>query len=172
MSAVCARHSLGVDRPAPAGNGADRPRDKERIYWCIALGVLVVFLMATAAAAEDPRTPVKLPPDVRSAFMEEMRHHMDSLDDVIAALAAADFAAAAKAARTELAIGGGKGFGRFMPVEFREMGVAMHRAAADFADVAASVPAEPSGADWKKTMGALEDVSAQCRACHSAFRIE
>jgi hypothetical protein len=75
---------------------------------------------------------------------------MDSLDDVVAALAAADFARAAKAARMELAIGGGKGFGRFMPVEFREMGMAMHRAAADFADVAASVPAEPSGADWNR----------------------
>ena len=142
------------------------------MHWRTAFGLLIASLMVTPAAAEDPRAPIKLPPDVRAAFMEEMRHHMDSLDDVIAALAAADFAAAAKAARTELAIGGGKGFGRFMPVEFREMGMAMHRAAADFADVAASVPAEPSGADWKRTMGALEDISAQCRACHSAFRVE
>jgi cytochrome c556 len=126
----------------------------------------------TPTAAEDLRAPVKLPPDVRAAFMEEMRHHMDSLDDVIAALAAADFARAAKAARTELAIGGGKGLGRFMPVEFCDMGMTMHRAAADFADVAASVPAEPSSADWKRAMGALEDISAQCRGCHSAFRVE
>ena len=123
------------------------------MQWRIAFRLLIASLMVTPAAAEDPRAPVKLPPDVRAAFMEEMRHHMDSLDDVIAALAAADFAAATKAARTELAIGGGKGLGRFMPVEFREMGMAMHRAAADFADVAASVPAEPSGADWKRTMG-------------------
>jgi hypothetical protein len=57
------------------------------------------------------------------------------------------------------------------PVEFREMGMAMHRAAADFAR-AASVPVEASGADWKRTVGALEDISAQCRACHSAFRVE
>jgi cytochrome c556 len=142
------------------------------MQWRIAFCLLITSLMVTPAAAEDPRAPTKLPPDVRAAFMEEMRQHMDSLDDVIAALAAADFAAAAKAARTELAIGGGKGFGRFMPVEFREMGMAMHRAAADFGDVAASVPAEPSGADWKRTVGALEDISAQCRACHSAFKVE
>lgn len=140
--------------------------------WCIACGLLVASLLAMPAAAEDPRVPIKLPPDVRAAFMEEMRHHMDSLDDIIAALAAADFGAAAKAARTELAIGGGKGFGRFMPIEFREMGMAMHRAAADFADVAASAPAEASGAYWKKAVGALEDISAQCRGCHSAFRVE
>ncbi|MBK8175104.1 MAG: hypothetical protein IPK66_07525 [Rhodospirillales bacterium] len=135
-------------------------------------GLLLAALTAMPAAAEDPRTPVELPPDVRAAFMEEMRHHMDSLDDVIAALAAADFAGAAKVARTALAIGGGKGFGRFMPIEFREMGMAMHRAAVDFADAAASVPAEPSGADWKKTISALEDISAQCRACHAVFRVE
>ncbi len=59
-----------------------------------------------------------------------------------------------------------------MPVEFREMGMAMHRAAANFADVATAVPAEPSGADWRRAVGALEDISAQCRACHSAFRVE
>ena len=137
------------------------------MYWCIASCLLIASLMVTPAAAEDPRAPVKLPPDVRAAFMEEMRHHMDSLDDVIA-----DFAAAAKAARTKLAIGGGKGLGRFMSFEFREMGMAMHRAAADFADIAASMPAEPSDADWKRTMGGLEDISAQCRGCHSAFRVE
>ena len=79
------------------------------MHWRIAFRLLIASLMVTPAAAEDPRAPVKLPPDVRAAFMEEMRHHMDSLDDVIAALAAADFAGAAKAARMELAIGGCKG---------------------------------------------------------------
>ena len=142
------------------------------MQWRIAFRLLIASLMVTPAAAEDPRAPVKLPPDVRAAFMEEMRHHMDSLDDVIAALAAADFAAAAKGARTELAIGGGKGLGRFMPVEFREMGLGMHRAAADFAEVADAVPAQASAADWKKTMEALQMISAQCRGCHSAFRVE
>ena len=142
------------------------------MHWRTAYGLLLASLMVMPAAAEDPRAPIKLPPDVRAAFMEEMRHHMDSLDDMIAALAAADFAAAAKAARTELAIGGGKGLGRFMPVEFREMGLGMHRAAADFAEVADAVPAQPSAADWKKTMEALQMISAQCRGCHSAFRVE
>ena len=133
------------------------------MHWRTACGLLLASLMVMPAVAEDPRAPLKLAPDVRTAFMEEMRHHMVLLYYVIAALAAADFAAAAKAARTELAIGGGKGLGRFMPVEFREMGMAMHCAAADFTDVAASVPAEPSGADWKRAMGALEDISAECR---------
>jgi cytochrome c556 len=57
-------------------------------------------------------------------------------------------------------------------LEFREMGLGMHRAAAEFADVADAVPAEPTTADWKKAMAALQAISTQCRACHATFRVE
>jgi cytochrome c556 len=131
-----------------------------------------VLIAATAASAEDLRTEIKLPADMRGAFLEHMRNHMDSLDDVMVQLAAADFKGAAKIAREQLVAGSGAGFGRYLPIEFREMGLAMHEAAADFADVAGAVPAEPRAADWKRTMAALQDISAQCRACHSVFRME
>jgi cytochrome c556 len=134
---------------------------------------LAVALLATPVAAdEDARTPIELPADVRGAFLEHMRHHMDSLDDVITQLAAADFKGAANVAREQLVPGSGAGFGRYLPVEFREMGLAMHRAAADFAHVADAVPAQPTAADWKKTIDALQTISFQCRACHAAFRLQ
>jgi cytochrome c556 len=136
------------------------------------MAVLLAASRAAAAAEDDPRTAVALPPDLRPAFLEHMREHMDSLDDVMAALARADFRGAAEAARQQLVPGSGAGFGRLLPVDFREMGLAMHRAAADFADVAASVPAPPTAADWQKTMAALHDISATCRACHATFRVE
>jgi cytochrome c556 len=142
---------------------------RRHIAFCLLIAVVVVV---TPAAAEDARTPIKMPPDVRSAFLEHMRHHMDSLDDVMAQLASADFKGAAKVAREQLVPGSGGGFGRYLPVEFREMGLGMHRAAADFAEVADAVPAQPSAADWKKTIEALQTTSFQCRACHSAFRVE
>jgi cytochrome c556 len=66
----------------------------------------------------------------------------------------------------------GAGFGRFLPIEFREMGLAMHRVAADFAQVAGRAPAEPTAADWQQAMTALEAIAARCRGCHAAFRIE
>ena len=141
---------------------------RRRIAFCLLVAVVIV----TPAAAEDGRTPIEMPPEVRSAFLEHMRHHMDSLDDVMAQLAVADFRGAAKAAREQLVPGSGAGFGRYLPVEFREMGLAMHRAATDFAEVADAVPAQPSAADWKKTMEALQTISFQCRACHSAFRVQ
>lgn len=131
-----------------------------------------MLFMAATAAADDPRTPISLPADLRPAFLEHMRHHMDALDDVMAQLAAADFKAAAKVAREDLVPGSGAGFGRYLPIEFREMGLAMHRAAAEFADVADAASARPTAEDWKKTVAALGAVSAACRACHSAFRVE
>ncbi len=125
-----------------------------------------------AAAEEDPRTPVRLPQELRGEFLAEMRRHMESLDDLIAAVAAADFKGASKTALEEFATGSGKGFGRHLPIEFREIGLGMHRAAADFAAVANAVPATPSDADWRKVLVALQAISSHCRACHGAFRVE
>ena len=53
----------------------------------------------------------------------------------MAQLATADFKGAGKVAREQLVPGSGGGFGRYLPVEFREMGLGMHRAAGDFAEV-------------------------------------
>jgi len=134
--------------------------------------IAAVLMVATGAAAEDPRTEITLPAEVRAAFMEHMRDHMDALDDVMVALSDADFKEAAETARERLVRGSGRGFGRYLPIEFREMGLGMHRAAAEFADVADAAAVERTAADWKETMAALQVISAHCRACHSAFRIQ
>lgn len=137
------------------------------------ISLVAMVLAAPALAAEqDPRTPIALPADLRPDFLAHMRHHMDALDDIIAHLAAADFKGAAGVARTELEPGSGAGFGRYLPVEFREMGLGMHRAAAEFATVAEVVPAQPAVADWQKVIAALQAISAQCRGCHGAYRVE
>lgn len=137
------------------------------------LVVLAMALIATGgAAAEDTRTAIKLPAEMREDFLEHMRNHMDSLDDVMSQLAGADFKGAAKVAREQLVPGSDKGFGRYLPIEFREMGLGMHRAAVDFAEAVENVPAEPTASDWKKAMASLQAISAQCRACHSTFRME
>ena len=140
------------------------------------LGMISLAAMVLAAPAlaaeEDPRTPIALPADLRPAFLAHMRHHMDALDDIIARLAAADFKGAAGVARTELEPGSGAGFGRYLPLAFREMGLGMHRAAAEFATVAEAVPAQPAVADWQKAIAALQTISAHCRGCHGAYRVE
>ncbi|MEW5727621.1 MAG: hypothetical protein AB1918_07325 [Pseudomonadota bacterium] len=137
----------------------------------LALAALLLGF-AAPALAEDVRTPIKLAPEIRAQLREEMRGHMEALDDIIAALAARDFPRASAGARASLGVGGGKGLGRFMPVEFRQMGMEMHRSALDFADAAGAVAGEPAAADWQKAMSALATLSATCRGCHGAFRIE
>jgi cytochrome c556 len=138
-----------------------------------AITLAVVAGAVPAAAAEgDARTPVRLPAEMRADFLAEMRQHMDSLDDVIAAVAAGNFKDAAKVAREHLVPGSGKGFGRHLPIEFREIGLGMHRAAAEFAEVAEAAGAPPADADWRRVMAALKEISGHCRACHDAFRVE
>lgn len=139
--------------------------------------LLAALLLASpvavhAADVNDARMAVVLPPDIRTGFLEEMRGHMDSLDEVISAVAAADFRKAAATARTALGMGSGKGYGRHMPMEFRTMGMAMHRAALDAADVADAMPANPGAGDWARVVSALANLSSHCRGCHAAFRVQ
>ncbi len=134
-----------------------------------AIGVAVP---SSAVERADPRTPVTLPDDMRAPFLQHMRDHMMSFDTVMAELAAGDFPGAAQAARDELVVGSGEGFGRYLPLDFREMGLAMHRAAADFADVAEAASDPPTADDWRQAIEALQVVSSQCSSCHAVFRVK
>jgi cytochrome c556 len=146
----------------------------------LVLGSLFAFagLHPSSAANEQPavakneRTAIKMPPEMRAEFLEHMSHHMTALNDVIAAVATGDFKHAARVARDELEVGGGKGFGRYLPVEFREMGLAMHRAASEFAAAAEAAPVPPSPEAWKVVTSNLGGISARCQACHATFRVE
>ena len=69
-------------------------------------------------------------------------------------------------------MGMGPGFGRFMPEDFQAMGASFHEAAASFAETARSVATPASPGDYRAVLGALQEVTTTCRACHDAFRIE
>jgi len=68
--------------------------------------------------------------------------------------------------------GRGMGFGRYMPPAVRSMGQAFHAAGGRFAEAARAMPETPSAADLQTLLEALRDVTATCRACHDAVRIE
>jgi aldehyde:ferredoxin oxidoreductase len=131
----------------------------------------VLALAALPALAEDPRTHIDLPPEVRDQFLEHMRNHMATLDGVIQLLAAGQTKEAGALARKEMAMGHGKGFGRYMPIEFREMGLAYHRAADDFARLAEMLPAKPAAEQWVELIGGLGAITSKCAGCHGAFRV-
>lgn len=124
-----------------------------------------------ALAAEDARTKIELPPEIREMFLEHMRTHMIALDSVINLLAAGQPKEAGAYARKEMAIGHGLGIGRFMPPEFRELGFAFHRAADDFARITERLPAKPSAEGWVELMEGLGAITATCSGCHAAFAV-
>lgn len=70
----------------------------------ISVAGCVVFVPAAAQAA-DPRRVVELSAEVADAFLEEMRDHMRTLDDIMMALADADFKEVATIADLRLDFG-------------------------------------------------------------------
>jgi len=133
---------------------------------------LAISTVIGAAAMDDTRVVLDLPREVRTVFLEHMRSHMNSLDNVLQLMAAGKTKEAATFARKEMAIGQGLGIGRYMPAEFREMGFGFHRAADDFARLAAETPEPPDAAGWSKLINGLAQVTAQCNGCHAAFRVK
>jgi hypothetical protein len=138
----------------------------------LAAGFVLSALAAPGAKAEDTRTAVDLPPDVRTQFLEHMRTHMNALNDVVQLMSEGKIREAGSTARKEMAIGQGQGFGRYMPAEFREMGFEYHRAADDFARIASEVPEPPDAAGWSKLVDGLAKITVRCNACHAVFRVK
>ncbi|MBK5959662.1 hypothetical protein CCR97_15820 [Rhodoplanes elegans] len=143
-----------------------------------AAGLLAGFaLLATTAAvraapeSDDPRLLITLPDEVRQTFLEHMRTHMTTLDQVLQLVGSGCVKEAGVLARKEMAIGQGLGIGRHMPAEFREMGFAFHRAADDFARVTQTVADPPDAAGWKSLMTGIAAITTQCAGCHGAYRV-
>jgi cytochrome c556 len=154
---------------APGKAAEDKMRTKALALTALTLAITTA---AAAAPAEDLRNAIDLPPDVRTQFLDHMRTHMNALDDVIRQLAQGKIRAAGATAQSEMAIGQGLGFGRYMPQEFRELGFSYHQAAGDFARLANDVPEPPDAAGWTKIAGGLAKITTQCNSCHAAFRVK
>lgn len=131
----------------------------------------LMLALGATARAEDNRIAIELPPDVKSQFLEHMRTHLISLNDVMQLISAGKVREAGALARSEMAIGKGMGFGRFMPPEFRQMGFDFHRSADDFARMTADMTEPMDAAGWSKATNGLAQITARCTACHSAFRV-
>jgi hypothetical protein len=138
----------------------------------LAAALILPIAAVPAAAQEDNRTAIELPADVRAQFLEHMRTHLNSLNDVVQLMAEGKIHEAGATARKEMAIGQGQGFGRYMPADFREMGFEFHRAADDFARIAADVSEPPDAAGWSKLVDGLAKITVRCNACHAVFRVK
>jgi cytochrome c556 len=143
---------------------------------CLALGLAVSVLSAAPATAGDDRELVKLPQMMQEHMLANMRDHLAALDEMLADLADGETDKAAEVAEnrlgmSSLSLHGAETLGKFMPAAMGELGTQMHRAASRFVIVAQDAELEPSKESQRKVYSALRDVTANCNACHQAYRI-
>ncbi len=145
-------------------------------------GVLLALAIAAGGASaqqaqdvpEDPRLPVEMPALQQALIREEMIEHTSTLHQLLVLLAAGKLDQAAEIAEQQLGLSSmgkyaartrGMGPGRFMPDAMRNIGIGMHQAASDFADIARQ-------GDRDAAYEALQPVTAACVGCHASYRLE
>lgn len=123
-----------------------------------------------ASAAQDTRKLVRLPAQMRTHMLANMRDHLIALHEMQAAIAAGKLDQAAEVAEqrlgmTSLTLHGGAHMAPYMPQAMQAIGTEMHHAASRFARSAHE-------GDLKKSLADLSDVTRQCVACHAGYRVQ
>ncbi len=126
------------------------------------------------AAATDTRVAVRFPDELRRHTLANMRDHLATLQQIEQALGRGEFDRAAEISEHRLGLSslelhGAHDVAQYMPPAMQDIGTGMHKAASRF-----SIAATNAGAsgDVRGAIEALSAVTAQCVACHSAYRLE
>ncbi len=122
------------------------------------------------AAASDQRSPIVLSDDERAIILREMRGLLDNIGEILEASDAGDRARLAAAARRSGVNGPEadhipKSLAPKLPLEFKKLGLATHRA---FDQIAHD--AEQSG-DSQLTRRQLVTLMKNCSSCHATWRL-
>lgn len=140
----------------------------------------------------DGRQLVNFPPEMRQHTLANMRDHLLALSEILAAMAAGQYAKASRVAGSRLgmdspsaagcqdekaaakpqmskATGMDHRMGEFMPEGMRQLGLDMHQAASAFAGEAAKAARTGNA---KPALAALSRVTQQCTSCHSAYKLQ
>ena len=127
-----------------------------------------------AAPIEDTRELVHFPPPLLEHEMANMRDHLITLSRIQEYLSKHEFDKAGKLAEERLGMSsfglhGAHEVTPYMPKGMQEAGAAMHRAASRFA-IATQEAAIDN--DVGHALGALNEVTQACVACHAAYRLQ
>jgi len=136
------------------------------------LAGLLVAPMASVADS-DSRVAVDMPAMMQDHMRANMRDHLRAINEIQSLLAAGKYDAAADIAEKRIGMSslethGASHMAGFMPKGMQETGTAMHQAASRFA-----VTAQEAGVtrDLSRALAALSQVTLQCVACHSGYRL-
>ena len=134
------------------------------------------LLLASASSSfadEDSRQKVDFPDMMKQHMMANMRDHLLALTEIQQFMATADYEKAAEVAEQRIGLSsldnhGAAHMAQMMPKEMQAIGTAMHKAASQFAVTVVNAGIE---GDLKPALGDLANITQQCVACHSAYRV-
>lgn len=135
----------------------------------LTLALNLLLLSSVSWAEKDTRQMVKMPEMMQEHMLANMRQHLESIDKILAQLAAGELDKAADTAEQNLGMSsldkhGAEHMAKFMPEGMRKAGTEMHRAASRF-----SLKAQEGNA--LSAYAALQKVTAGCVVCHAGYRI-
>jgi len=161
-------------RPDRAKHEKETQEMKKARFWTVL--VLSCLVTAPSGADEDTRELVKLAPEIKAKFLANMRDHISALDDILADIAWGDLKGALETAETRLGMSSlgiheASKIGPLLPDPMRLMGKSMHRAASKLVIAVENAEIEDPKATLRSFATALQEVTTQCVACHSSYRI-
>lgn len=139
-------------------------------------GAALAVAAAMPALAADERQLVAMPAPMQEHMLGNMRDHLRALEDIMAAVAAGNAKQAADIAErrigmSSLTMHGAGHMAPFMPEGMQRIGTDLHHVASRFAVAVRDAELEPGEKSTQAVFKALADVTANCNACHAAYRI-
>ncbi len=138
--------------------------------WLVTIAIAAFFFVRGQTRLEpDGRTAVLLAADERNLVLAEMRGMLGGVQGVVDGVRTGDMKQVAQAARASgmaAAADVNPALMARLPLEFKELGLSMHRR---FDEIAAQAD---SGASRDQLLATLGTQLSACIACHASYRID
>ena len=150
-------------------------RSIKMIVVTVFIAVIYSF-SANAGEMSDSRQLVKLPKNIESKMLINMRDHIAALDDVIAAVQAEEYDKAGQIAESRLGWSslvrrGDQEVTKHWAAPMQKMADEMYRSASNFVIVAQNASVIETKESYKEVVGAIQKITSACRGCHGVFRV-
>jgi len=123
--------------------------------------LLLAFLMATSAFAQDSRTVVPLDAAERDHVLTEMRGFLGFVEKTLTALAHDDFGSIQSPAAGHARMP--PGIAQKLPPAFRKLAMSTHQQID-------SIAADAARRDMRHSLGQTARLLSTCNTCHAAYR--
>ncbi len=132
-------------------------------------GGYVFGIRGNVEKGDDGRTAIVMAPADRIRVLGEMRVFLETLQSIDQAIAEDDMKTVERLARASGMVKAGGESPAFLgtlPLEFKTLGMGLHKSFDGLADLAATDP------DPGKMLAAVSDVMLTCTACHASYQLK